>query len=1181
MRITKVKVKYKMVLINRNPLQSTLIFEGKPEEDQSRYILPEQKKANFKLSIKNKTLRRKDGNILCPDCKQRKANLSDGEYFRMCRACKNNNFVLFKKKGSELIGQIIDGALNSKQVGFGRYDSVIQVITTDQIRLGLSQKFQQEFVYKAGSFNLVEIISKCINDRNINHMKPYKDWVKWYIDIKSSNMIKSIEKNIIDVSTSTSPRKEALKEWEGKYFENDKMDLSTFEKDLSTFEKKYKVDELIGLFDEFLKPTKDQKKITNLNGGLKQVLQTHQKTIFGKNNEIENEKENIELLKNRGDKQLTVYHLEIVKYLEHYFPLKKSNRKNKHSHLYPNGEINHHYIEHYLNGETIKKTVQHQIENALRSNLLHRGKVNHHKLDANTTSDTLSAIKRREAFILNLIDSCAFAANNIRNIVDRDQPGDIIGSKAFCDSLKNKKVDQKLLKSFYQCDESQIVDEHSLWAMRGSIQQIRNNVIHYKTDAIAEVFNIKTFECKTPEDSNPTYSSTIFQQLLNEALEGIPNAIAEQLKSGGVLSYYPIELIKQLLTSCKFSLCRSTLPFTPGFKNVASHGHNYQYSKGKNENKLALLHYIDKSEDKQHTEEEYQARYFLLKLIYNNMFLPYFTQDKTVFRETAKKIKRINSEYPTNGKTANKHAFNDIRDMNDSESIADYMAYVQSQLIQEKSKKSDRVNEDTRINFEKFLFQVFIKGFDNYLEAENLNFIKEPKSQFEVGITDGEKAGILNGFESNVIEQCTINNNINIEDDSHIAFFTLCKLLDASRLSNLRNELIKFRQTGNFDFHHILEIIELCLLSVDKVATRWSDLYDNADACLRQSKQFVEDGADIKEWGDMFLQQDKTTPIIHANIELCRKYGTAELLKEVVSKHKLTKNEFDEWNGAKSGIAEKTEQRGKLHEQWVKNKQQFSEKNKYKKLCEYIDRYNWLDNKLHFVHLNRLHGIMIDILGRMAGFVALWDRDFILLDAHRTDDEFQLKAVMRIDGGTAESFKNVQGVNKTIVGRNGNKIEKSDKNRLTACLEAKRDMYGKFFFKDDALVSSQRKYEHIEKAFFKRNHIAHFGYISTVASGKSLIDMINDLRDLFEYDRKLKNAVSKSFIDMFDKYGMELTLKFNIKEHKLELDSITPKKVYHLGSKGQKDENKNNIEITTDQVHKEFCEICKELLTFK
>jgi len=85
-----------------------------------------------------------------------------------------------------------------------------------------------------------------------------------------------------------------------------------------------------------------------------------------------------------------------------------------------------------------------------------------------------------------------------------------------------------------------------------------------------------------------------------------------------------------------------------------------------------------------------------------------------------------------------------------------------------------------------------------------------------------------------------------------------------------------------------------------------------------------------------------------------------------------------------------------LHKQWeeavrkdkeekskrVKTRSNFAqqfinkERDSYFNLCDYIDAYNWHDNKLHFVHLLRLHHLTIDILGRMVGFVAIWERDF-------------------------------------------------------------------------------------------------------------------------------------------------------------------------------------------------------------
>ncbi|MFV0502307.1 MAG: hypothetical protein ACK5MH_12055, partial [Bacteroidales bacterium] len=115
-----------------------------------------------------------------------------------------------------------------------------------------------------------------------------------------------------------------------------------------------------------------------------------------------------------------------------------------------------------------------------------------------------------------------------------------------------------------------------------------------------------------------------------------------------------------------------------------------------------------------------------------------------------------------------------------------------------------------------------------------------------------------------------------------------------------------------------------------------------------------------------------------------------------------------------------------------------------------------------------------------------------------------------------------------------------------------------------------------EKSSIKiRNYIAHFNYLTEKNINYSIIELINNLRELMDYDRKLKNAVAKSIIDIFDRNGMELRMDFDYSEHKLKVKGIKPKKIYHLGTK------KGKFEIATNQVSKEYCEMCKCLLEMK
>ena len=99
--------------------------------------------------------------------------------------------------------------------------------------------------------------------------------------------------------------------------------------------------------------------------------------------------------------------------------------------------------------------------------------------------------------------------------------------------------------------------------------------------------------------------------------------------------------------------------------------------------------------------------------------------------------------------------------------------------------------------------------------------------------------------------------------------------------------------------------------------------------------------------------------------------------------------------------------------------------------------------------------------------------------------------------------------------------------------------------------------------------------MTQTANKYSLIDLINALRDLLHCDRKLKNAVSKAFIDLFDKQGMVLKLKFDNTKHHLQVESVTPKPLFHLGTKKKEDG------LYTDQVSAEYCALCKCLLEMK
>jgi hypothetical protein len=250
------------------------------------------------------------------------------------------------------------------------------------------------------------------------------------------------------------------------------------------------------------------------------------------------------------------------------------------------------------------------------------------------------------------------------------------------------------------------------------------------------------------------------------------------------------------------------------------------------------------------------------------------------------------------------------------------------------------------------------------------------------------------------------------------------------------------------------------------------------------------------------------------------------------SRFRISKKEHADWEELKKTIEDDVKTRDTIHRAWEEaktkdNRIKQDNKNKkphekinadkektflqkqgeaYHQACDRMDAYNRLDNKLHLVHLNRLHHLVIELLGRMAGFTSLFERDFRYLSlAKKVENEI----------GKLNFPRSIP--NKRELKENGQ----------FAYLESV------FLWKD---------YDQV------RNHIAHFNYLTQhgdAESSYSIMDLINLLRDLLHYDRKLKNAVSKSFIELFDRHGMALKLKMDA-THCLEVEQLKSKRLYHL-----------------------------------
>lgn len=1196
MRITKVKVKEekvfednkvlilpeKMVLMHRKTDRGTLILDnpktkGQNYANKTDVVFDKCKNDSFKLSLIKKTL--DDGKLKikrCTKCPQKG---------KLCPEClkKESAAKSLQGKLKYILEDIICKELNLP-IPENYYFKFKEPITSSEIKeisLCLKHKFRDKITFKNTNgkiveFNFLTDLQSYVVSKDKASLFNYTEWVKCYIRAKKDFTKRSIVNNrlVFDYSNedSLSKRKKVLKEWGKELNDGNKINLSEYVEKLfgvgASLDTEYS--QCLSSIDKDGKHRTDEDILKSLNFDVKKALQARQKALFGKDIEGSNA--------NRSDDRLYVYFTEAVKYFEHYFPIKKKKGKKV---------LTMDDAKHYLEKETVKETIANQIENAVRLQLLQQGKSKFHDYNNDTSSSTLARTKRDEFFVLNLVEACAFASNNIRNIVDDTQVNDILGYDDLRKSIEkyyitgsNINFNSELFNQFYNNNELNENDSHQLeqtiWALRGSVQKIRNNIIHYKSDAIDKIFKIDKFEYLNHEDEY--YTQTIFKNALAYDIDNLPQVFVEQLSSNDVLKYYSSEDIESFLKTCKFSLCRSSIPFAPGFKAIYEKGFHLQKGRAS----FALRYYqLDNYGENTKDAKAYPAFRFLLKLLYNNSFLPHFLDEQKGIVDFKRAVKFTLDDNKDEKQTLNKdkYAFKDIPYMSGL-SIAEYMSNIHSLAIQEKNKKDEKEGEQY-INTQKFIKKVFIKGFDNFLKGLKLEFLLSP---IEMAKDDDVEVEY-----TKLCKLVNVGHNIDKNINLHIAFYTFCKLLDAVHLSDLRNELIKYKSSDigkNYGLEYVTNIIELCILNVDRVDNKVADVVKTK--WKEDLDCFVD--KDIKTESELYIQSDNYTPVVHASIAVLRKYGTFSILQKLVEKEqvgKITKKDYEAWkefnvtspDNKVSEIERLMKEREELHKQWVdvkngdkKKVKENIDKKTYLRDCTEIEKYNWLDNKLHLVHLKRLHNLTIQILSRLARFVALWDRDFIMFDSNLVGSKYKLEKIDTLDlfKKILPEAKNPKVINRKKGIRNGlksclkrNKIQKTDDELdvIVDYIDSKLSDYCSFFD-----IFDKTKIDN-------RNFIAHYNYISKFGKQEnSIIDLIYNLRDLMQYDRKLRNAVTKSIINVFEQNGMILKLEVtHDKKEGIKVKSIVPKTIIHLGDK----------ELTTPLVSKEYCSLCKTLLEMK
>ena len=831
-------------------------------------------------------------------------------------------------------------------------------------------------------------------------------------------------------------------------------------------------------------------------------------------------------------------------------------------------------VENIFEYEKLKNLVKNKLSNKLRTYVRNCGKYNYYLCeDEIATSEFISGKRQNEGFLRNIIGVSSAAYFSLRNILESDNNEDIINK------MKGKNVKNKEGKEEYRLGEVDKIYEHkkenevknNLKMFYGTdfnmknkeeiteffvnideaIGSIRHGIFHFNDQLKAE--NIFLFEDLKPSK----IVKNIFEREIDDRILRLK--VFRQLNSANVFDYYKDRMIHDYLARMKFGFTNKNIPFIPSFTKL--------YSRIKDLKRSLEIGGKWEIPDR---KEKKDAQIYLLKNIYYGEFLNYFMNNKNKFFEVKDEIIRLNKEDSRNVKTGfyKLEKFEKLK----ADSPKEYLAEVQSLYMINNEKVQE---EDEKNVFLDFIQKIFLKGFFEYLRENgllSLMYIKTEKNGIEElkirkdrydkllkqWENDGENLNKMPDEISKFVKEIKIKSELKSTDRMCMLYLIL-KLLNHKELTGLKGNLEKYRASNESGiFSEELQLINFVNLDNNKMTEDFELLPEEVGKFLETGENKIKELKELKQFDNYGIYSDGKNIIRHRAFYNIKKYGMLDLLEKIVEKaqYKVTKDEIKECKEKEDRIKENYENQAELHLKYQKKPKQLTDKKnikdyeKYEKAIKNIERYTHLKNKIEFNDLNLLQSLLLKILHRLAGYTSIWERDLKFNLKGEFPENLYIDEIFNFDNSKNTKYKNGQIVEKYtsfLVEREEERLQES--------------------FSKNKRKKLKEKYRK-ELSLDIRNYIAHFNYIPKAEY--SILEILEKLRKLLSYDRKLKNAVMKSVKNILEEYGFESKFKIGL-DKKIKVEGITSKEIKHLSNKNLK----------TRKNSKELCNLIKVMFEYK
>ena len=925
-------------------------------------------------------------------------------------------------------------------------------------------------------------------------------------------------------------------------------------------------------------------------------------------------REKIKNNKNRDELE-NIYFLELKKYIENNLSHKKEKNKNnnntgeeKSKELYLKFLKKVLFIDdnNRISIEKLKSRIDDNFKNLLIQHVIEYGKIKYYvenddyirnivkNGELKLKTKDLEYIKTKETLIRKMAVLVSFAANSYYNLFGSVSE-DILGTEV----VKNRRTNvikvksyifkEKMLNYFFDSEDFDINKTiEVLESISYSIYNIRNGVGHFNKLVLGK-YKKKDINTNKRVEEDLNNNEEIKGYFIQKRGE-IEKKIKERFLSNNLQYYYAKERIENYFEVYEFEILKEKIPFAPNFKRIIKKGEDL-FNNKKNK-KYEYFKNFDKNSAEE-KKEFLKTRNFLLKELYYNNFYKEFLSKKEELKKIVIEVKEEKKNRGNNKKSG--VSFQNIDDYDTKINISDYIASIHKKEMERVEKYNEEKQKDTAKYIRDFVEEIFLTRFINYLEKdERLHFLKE-----EFSVLCNSNNNVID-FNVNINEE-KIKEFLKENDSKTLNLYLFFNMIDSKRISEFRNELIKYKQFTKKRLDEEKEflgikielyetLIEFVILTREKLDTKKSEETDawlvdklyvkEKNECNEYEykeyeeilKLFVDEKILISKEAPYYATNNKT-PIILSNFEKTRKYGTQNLLAKIQSSYKyneIEKQKIENYNEKKesekkkkSNIEKLQDLKVELHKKWEQNKITEKEIKKYNDTIKEIREYNYLKNKEELQNVYLLHEILSDLLARNVAFFNKWERDFKFI-------VIAIKQFLREnDKEKVENFLNPPD------NSNGKKVyfSVSGYKNTVENIDGIHKNFMNLIFLNNKFMNRKIDKMNCTIWVYFRNYIAHFLHLHTKNEKISLINQMNLLIKLFSYDKKVQNHILKSTKTLLEKYNIQIN--FEISNDKNEVFKYKIKN--RLYSKKGKMLGKNNkFEI----LENEFLENVKAMLEY-